>query len=232
MAWSRAWREPAGLAALSAVAALCVYGIARVCAARFYGPLGVRAEDLKIGYPELVERSLGVVAYAFVLGIPFVAMAVGSAWLWKRKAWDEPWSEDGRNLLLITAAVVPLLVVVLLVIGYGVLLSALALLIGSVVAMVAWPRAGEWLLPVAVLSFTLLAGMLGWMMWATAGNDAQRAKLGISADAKLFGVPVVPWRSDVAHVEWNGRVPFGLTRSLCVLVLVRCDGKRDTGVCQ
>ena len=83
------WREPAGVTAVLAVLAIVLYGMIRVCTARFYGPLGVRVEDLDLGYPGLIEESIGASLYAVVLAIPFVVLAMAGAWLWKRLFWYE-----------------------------------------------------------------------------------------------------------------------------------------------
>jgi hypothetical protein len=218
----RPWLEPAGVTALFAALGLCAYGIARLCAGRFYGPLGVRPEDLGIGYPGLVERSLGPLAFVAlcVLVIVLMVMAVvimlgplvamGAAWL---RQWPR---------VFIAACCIGLaaLVSAWLLFSTEGRITLLLVIVGTL-AFLVYPKIGS--VRVAMSVFALLAvGVLvvfGYVMGGQASIDADRAMRGVSADGKLFGLPAAPWRSDVAYLQWRGEVPRGFQKSLCGLVL-------------
>lgn len=220
MARPTVWQEPAGATALLAASALCVYGIARLCAARFYGPLGARPEDLKIGYPGLVEQSLGVVALALAGAVVATLVALTVAWLfrefaWKRLGWEERWT----CLILLLAVLVALTVYDVIVGAYPVA-GMSGLTATSVVLMLGFPQ--TWTVRVLPLSFVLVLVWFTSIMWEQARYDSDRARRGIAGTTNtLFEAPVLPWRSDVGRLAWKERVPAGLARRMCVLVLDR-----------
>ena len=103
-------------------------------------PLGVRLDDVGVGYPSLLEQSLGLFVFATMLAIPTVMFSVGSAWLWKRDTWDRRRSPTGRRQLIATLAVLPAVVIFALTVGEYVLLKALLLLLAATTAVLLYPR--------------------------------------------------------------------------------------------
>lgn len=163
---------------LLAVAVVCVYGIARVCAARFYGPLGVRPEDLKFGYPGLVEQSLGVVIVALVGAMTMVLLAVILAWLWRITVWQRFGWELRWKALIVTVLVLLVLVIRNVLIGYGLVAGLFALALVTGVLMLRFPQ--TWVVRVAPLGFLLMVSGLTWIMW---GRQAMR-QIGLSAASR------------------------------------------------
>jgi hypothetical protein len=214
-----AWREPVGVSALIAALALCVYAVARLSAARFYGPLGVRVEDLRTGYPGLIEQSLGSVVFVVAISMLLIAFAAWTAWMWISFL-----SMLGNRIaVVLTIGVIVLLAMIALVVQDVSPVAVLALIAANGALMVWRPK--SWLVPVAGLGVVVATGLFTWLMWTVSANDAEHAQRGITTQGRLFGAPLVPWRSDVARLEWRKHKPSGLAARSCVLVLGAAEGE-------
>ena len=138
--------------------------------------------------------------------------------VWKRVGWKERWS-----VLILLLVLLVVLSVYDLVVGWYIDAELLALTTASAVLMVRFPRA--WPVGVLPVSFVLMLGWFTSIMWNQARYDSDRARRGIAASTNtIFGTPVLPWRSDIGQLEWKARVPAGLRRHACVLVLGATDG--------
>jgi hypothetical protein len=213
------WSDPAFVVAALTLAGFLFYAILRTAVARFYGPLGVTADEVDATYPGLLAVSATTLGVLLSLTAALVATFLLYGWM---VAWcfTQGLADDNRIVRILLPTAGTAFAVFVLLVGWdtgGLLLAGLfaaGILLMAVRTIISWRAVVAAALGIVVLAF-------GADLLDVASSDASLVRTGYPVDGSGQISATRPWAVTIAMVDWHGEIPPSLqhVRLGCVLVL-------------